>query len=125
MLLPLLIAVATFASDPTSDGVLFKLNRERAAVSSRSMVLDPALCGSAMLQARKCAAANAQFHSNSILYGVSEGVCDRTNDPVGALTYPTAPLHRADALNRKWTRLGVGWAYSRNGTIYWVLQYGP
>jgi uncharacterized protein YkwD len=120
-----ILTLALLSQDLTSKSVCDNLNVVRANAGSGPMYLDKSLCEQCKTHAQQCAARGTIFHSANRGTGVLEGVCYYFRDPVYALATPQTPDHRQDAINRRCTRLGVGYAYSRSGVIYWVLQYAP
>jgi hypothetical protein len=98
------------------------LNRVRTSVGSQSMQLDAGLCERCSTFARQLAATNSFNHSTNRPPGVGEAIMLSTRG-LPDITSPQAPLHREEALEKRWTKLGVGYARSSNGFTYWVLQY--
>jgi uncharacterized protein YkwD len=110
---------------------LLKLhNRERELKGRAGMVLDPYLVEYAQNYAEQMAQRDKLVHSNiSVLMGkystAGENIAwnQRTEEEV-VRDWMNSSGHRANIMNRNFTKVGFGVARAKNGSLYWCTVFG-
>lgn len=105
-------------------------NRERELKGRAGMVLDPYLVQYAQNYAEEMAHRDRLVHSNiSVLMGkystAGENIAwnQRTEEEV-VRDWMNSSGHRANIMNRNFTKVGFGVAKAKNGSLYWCTVFG-
>lgn len=123
-------------SQPKSDysatvqSLLSLHNREREMKGRASLALDPYLVKYAQDYAEEMARRNRLVHSNiSVLMGkystAGENIAwnQRTEEEV-VRDWMNSSGHKANIMNRNFTKVGFGVAKAKNGSLYWCTVFG-
>lgn len=116
---------------PTTVQTLLKLHNQQREMKGRAdLELDPYLCQYAQTHAEWMASHNNLKHSDiSRLMGrystAGENIAwnQRTEEDV-VNDWMHSSGHRANILNRSFTKVGFGVAYNQNGEPYWCTCFG-
>ena len=107
---------------PGEAQVVAKTNEARTAAGVTVLKTDCRLMSSARRQARAMAAATAIFHSTEQVR--AENVAGGQPTAADAVVvWLRSPPHRANLLNRSWSKVGCAGFVGPDGRCYWVQQF--
>lgn len=103
------------------QNVIRRTNAERVSRGLRPLVVDERLMTTARKHGRWMARSGNFRHGN---YNVGENIAMGQPNSAGALNaWMNSSGHRANILNRGYSRIGVAAFRNRGGTVYWVQQF--
>lgn len=127
------IAVPTSFEEISESELMLLHNKERGLLNKKYIQLesDDHLNKIAQQWAENMARRNSMYHSvlkfdnkgTYTLLGENIAKGQRDVDEV-MKTWMNSRGHREKILNRNFNRIGVGYAYSDSGVLYWCVQFG-
>lgn len=124
VLLAALVGVTGGASpmglQPSEAAVIAETNAARARSGLPPLEVDPGLMNRARNHARWMAGNRNMAHGQGVTENIAMG---QTSASEAVSSWMNSSGHRSNMLNGGHTRIGVGVAYSSNGTPYWCQQF--
>jgi uncharacterized protein YkwD len=105
---------------PTEATVVAQTNAARARNGLPPLAVDPSLMNRARNHARWMAGSHNLAHGSGVAENIAMG---QTSASEAVSSWMNSSGHRSNMLDGGHTRIGVGVAYSSNGTAYWCQQF--
>jgi uncharacterized protein YkwD len=105
---------------PTEATVVAQTNAARARNGLPPLAVDPSLMNRARTHARWMAGSQNLAHGSGVAENIAMG---QTSASEAVSSWMNSSGHRSNMLDGGHTRIGVGVAYSSNGTAYWCQQF--
>jgi uncharacterized protein YkwD len=105
---------------PTEATVVAQTNAARARNGLPPLAVDPSLMNRARNHARWMAGSQNLAHGSGVAENIAMG---QTSASEAVSSWMNSSGHRSNMLDGGHTRIGVGVAYSSNGTAYWCQQF--
>jgi uncharacterized protein YkwD len=105
---------------PSEAAVVAQTNAARARNGLPPLAVDPSLMNRARNHARWMAGNRNLAHGTGVAENIGMG---QTSASEAVSSWMNSSGHRANMLDGGHTRIGVGLAYSSNGTPYWCQQF--
>jgi uncharacterized protein YkwD len=105
---------------PSEAAVVAQTNAARAQNGLPPLAVDPSLMNRARNHARWMAGNRNLAHGQGVAENIGMG---QTSASEAVSSWMNSSGHRANMLDGGHTRIGVGVAYSSNGTPYWCQQF--
>jgi uncharacterized protein YkwD len=100
--------------------IVAETNSARAAAGLPELVVDCRLMGRARRHANRMATESFFRHSDGAIENIASG---QPHAQAAVRTWLGSPGHRANIMNRSYTRIGVAGFVGRDGKTYWVQQF--
>jgi uncharacterized protein YkwD len=107
---------------PVESQVVAETNNARAAAGLPPLSVDCRLMDRSRRHARRMANEGFFGHSAGSIENIAYG---QAHAQEAVTTWLNSPGHRANMLNRHYTRIGVAGYVGRSGRTYWVQQFAP
>ena len=121
---PVMIGEATVQAgaglSQVESAVIAKTNAARARNGLPPLAVDPSLMNRARNHARWMAGSQNLAHGSGVAENIAMG---QTSASEAVSSWMNSSGHRSNMLDGGHTRIGVGVAYSSNGTAYWCQQF--
>lgn len=107
---------------PGESQVISETNNARAEAGLPPLAVDCRLMGRARRHAHRMATEGFFGHSAGAIENIAMG---QEHASAAVTSWLNSPGHRANIMNRHYTRIGVAGYVGRSGRIYWVQQFAP
>jgi len=126
-LLFLLLSVVGVENDctvmsPAESQIISETNSARAQAGLPPLVADCRLMSRARRHCHRMATEGFFGHSTGSIENIAYG---QEHASAAVTSWLNSPGHRANMMNRHYTRIGVAGYVGRSGRTYWVQQFAP
>jgi uncharacterized protein YkwD len=102
--------------------IVAETNLARAEAGLPELVVDCRLMGRARRHANRMATEGFFAHSGGAIENIASG---QAHAQAAVRSWLGSPGHRANIMNRRYSRIGVAGYVGRDGKTYWVQQFAP